>query len=225
MTSRAAYTYFTLLANKLLSNDNVNIDIGRFCYLYNKNALIWLEQRVRKTKANQKIDEIQQLFVKEKPLTLLITFNTHANFAIPYDWFDFSGGFAVCSNPTLGCTDVQINAAQVKNDNQRLILFDENMRPDWDTEWLPITIGQDAIQVYYKDFTVQKFFMDYYRFPRPIDIVGYKKPDGTASVNIDPDIDDIYVNEILDLAVLDVSRIYENQEKAQLDINRIQQEQ
>lgn len=224
MTSIDAYTFFLQLANKLNSNDNVNIDIGRFCYLYNKNALIWLEQRVRKSKATQKIDEIQQLFVKEKPLTLINTVNTHANFAIPDDWFDFSGGFAVCSRET--CSGVQINAAQIKNDNERLTLFDSNTRPDWDTEWLPITIGDDQIQVYFSDFKVDEFFLDYYRFPRSIDIAGYIKPDGiTASTTINPDIDDIYINEILDLAVADVSRIYENQEKLQADLNRIQQEQ
>lgn len=224
MTSGDAYTFFLQLANKLNSNDDVNIDIGRFCYLYNKNALIWLEQRVRKTKSSQKIDEIQQLFVKEAPLTLVNTDNTHANFALPDNWFDFSGGFAVCARGT--CNNIQVNAAQIKNDNERLVLFDENWRPDLDFEWLPITIGEDQVQVYFKDFTIQSFFMDYYRFPRPIDIQGYTKPDGvTASINVDPDIDDIYVNEIIDLAVADVSRIYENQEKAQLDVNRIQQEQ
>jgi hypothetical protein len=67
--------------------------------------------------------------------------------------------------------------------------------------------------------------MDYYRFPKAIDIEGYVKTDGTLSTTIDPDISDIFINEILDLTVLDVSRIYQNQEKAQLDLNRIQQEQ
>ena len=38
-------------------------------------------------------------------------------------------------------------------------------------------------------------------------------------------VDDIYVNHILDLVVADVSRIYQNNEKVQLDLNRIQQEQ
>ena len=223
MTSADAYTFFLQLANKLYSDDNVNIDIGRFCYLYNKNALIWLEQRVRKTKSNQKIDEIQQLFVKEKALTLTGVVNTHANFALPDDWFDFSGGFAICKTAT--CSNIQVNADQVKNDNERLILFDDNWRPNLDFEWLPITIGEDQIQVYFKDFTVEKFYMDYYRFPKAIDIEGYIKPDGTLSTTVNPDIDDIYINEILDLAVLDVSRIYQNQEKAQLDLNRIQQEQ
>lgn len=223
MTSADAYTYFLLLANKLLSNDNVNIDIGRFCYLYNKNALIWLEQRVRKTKATQKIDEIQQLFVKEASLVFVNTKDTYANFALPDNWFDWSGGFAVCSTPT--CKGIQINADQVKNDNERLILFDENWRPDLDFEWLPVTIGEDNVQVYFNGFTVDKFFMDYYRFPRAIEIAGFDRPDGTASITIDPDIDDIYINEIIDLAVADVSRIYENTEKMQLDINRIQQEQ
>lgn len=219
MTSEDAYTTFLLLANKLNSNDNVNIDIGRFVLLYNKQALIWLEQSVRKTKATQKIDEVQFLVRKDVPLTIAGSFNDHVRFNLPDDWFDHIGGYALVHTDT--CKDVLINADQVKNDNERLILFDENWRPDFDFEWLPITIGDGTLQVYFRDFTVDKFFIDYYKYPKDIDIAGYIKPDGTPSITVNPELDDIYVNEIIDLAVADVSRIYQNNEKLPADINRI----
>lgn len=221
MTSHDAYITFLNLANKLNSSDNVNIDIGRFVLLYNKNAKVWLDNMVRKAKSTQKIDEIQQLVKENVEITVSSTHSDHIDFKLPNDWFEHIGGYALCSRGT--CSGRVINSDQVKNENKRLILFDENWRPDFDFEWLPITVGEDKIQVYFKDFTVNKFYIDYYRYPRDIDIAGYIKIDNvTPSSDIDPDLDDIYVNQIIDLVVADVSKIYQNQEKVQLDINRTQ---
>lgn len=221
MTSQEAYVSFLNLANKLNSNDDVNVDIGRFVLLYNKNAKIWLEEKVTKHKTNQSIDNIQQLVREDVQLQAVQSTTDHVDFQVPSDWYENIGGYALCTRET--CINRLINADQVKNEEKRLILFDENWRPDFDFEWLPITIGQNRIQAFFREFTIQSFFIDYYRYPRDIDIVGYVKPDNiTPSTNIDPDLEDIYVNEIIDLVVLDVSRIYQNPEKVQLDINRIQ---
>lgn len=224
MTSSDAYVAFLDLANKLGSNDNINIDIGRFVLLYNKNAKIWLSKTVRHARSTQKIDEIQQLVKEDVQLTPLLTAADHIDFKLPTDWFEHIGGYAVCTKGT--CVGKIINADQAKNEEKRLVLFDENWRPDFDFEWLPISIGQDRIQVFYNDFKIDSFHVDYYRYPKDIDILGYVKPDGTTpSTNVDPDLEDIYVNEIIDLTVADVSRIYQNTEKMPLDLNRIQQEQ
>lgn len=218
MTSQDAYTTFLLLANKLNSNDNVQIDIGRFVLLYNKQALVWLAQSVRKTKYTQEIDEIQRLVVKDKSLAQVGDTDESVKFIFPADCYDFIAGYALTNRDN--CKRV-INASQVKNENERLILFDSNWRPDFDFEWLPVTIGDNTIEVFFRDFKVEGFIANYYRFPTAIDIEGYDKPDGTPSITVDPDIDDIYVNEIIDLVVADVSRIYQNNEKLQPDLNRI----
>ena len=222
MTSQEAYINFLNLANKLNSNDDVNIDIGRFVLLYNKNAKIWLDKKIRKGKSTQAIDEVQQLVKENIPLTISSVESEYVNFNLPADWFEHIGGYALCTQNA--CEGRVINANQVKNDNKRLILFDENWRPDFDFEWLPITIAGDKLQVYYRDFTVQSFNLDYFRYPKDIDIEGYIKADNvTPSLTVNPELDDIYVNEIIDLVVADVSRIYQNVEKMQLDLNRIQQ--
>lgn len=223
MTSVTAYTAFLDLANKLGSNDDVNIDIGRFVLLFNKHAKIWLDINVRKSKATQSIDVVQQLVKKDVLLTVASITDKAVNFKLPTDWFEHSNGYTLCTSGT--CKDKVIYMDQVKNESKRLILFDENWRPDFDFEWLPIAIGQDQLQAFYKDFIIQEAYIDYYRYPTNIDIQGYKNPDGTLSTNVDPDLDDIYVNEIIDLVVADVSKIYQNNDKAQLDLNRIQQEQ
>lgn len=223
MTSLEAYVAFLNLANKLNSNDDINIDKGRFVLLYNKHAKVWLSSRVRQDRATEKIDELQQLIIEEAQLSPVGVSSDHVDFKLPDDWYEHISGYAICSQGP--CKNKVINADQVKNEEKRLILFDENWRPDFDFEWLPITIGEDQIQVFFKNFSVDKFYIDYYRYPKDIDIAGYTRIDGTASVNINPDVDDIYVNQILDLVVADVSRIYQNNEKVQLDLNRIQQEQ
>lgn len=224
MTSQEAYVSFLNLADKLNSNDDVNIDIGRFVLLYNKHAKVWLEQKVRRDRSTRNVDELQQLIREDVPLNAVNVADDHIDFKLPADWYEHISGYALCTRGT--CTGKVINADQAKNEEKRLILFDENWRPDFDFEWLPITVGEDKVQVYYKDFTIDSFKIDYYRYPIDIDIAGYIKPDNiTPSTTINPDLDDIYVNEIIDLVVVDVSRIYQNDQKVQLDLNRIQQEQ
>jgi len=223
VTSLEAYVSFLNLANKLASNDDINIDKGQFVLLYNKNAKVWLSSRVRRDRATQKIDELQQLINENVKLVISGVYNDHVDFKLPDDWFDNISAYAVCSQGS--CKGRVINGDQVKNEEKRLILFDENWRPDFDFEWLPITVGQDKLQAFYKDFTIDDLYIDYYRYPKDIDIQGYTHVNGTSSVDINPDIDDVYVNEIIDLVVADVSRIYQNNEKVQLDLNRIQQEQ
>lgn len=220
MTSNTAYISFLNLANKLNSSDDVNIDPGRFVLLFNKHSRVWLEQKVRKTKATQKIDELQQLVVENFELTGAVDAGQSINFDLPENWFDHIGGYALCTKGS--CKDRLLNMNQVKNDFKRLVLFDANWRPDFDFEWLPVTIGGKVMQVFYTDFTIKKAYVDYYKYPKDIDIEGYIKPDGSFSTTVDPELDDIYVNEIIDLVVADVSRIYQNNEKVQLDINRIQ---
>lgn len=219
MTAVDTYNAFLLLNNKLNSSDNVNIGIGQFVILYNKWAQVWLQQAVRKTKATQKIDEVQFLVRKNVPLAQAGSTTNYVKFKLPDDWYDHIGGYAIVHTAT--CKDVPLNANQVKNDNERLVLFDDNWRPDFDFEWFPITIGDDHIYAYFRNFFVDKLFIDYYRYPKDIDIEGYIKPDGSPSITVDPDLDDIYINEIIDLAVADVSRIYQNPEKLPADINRI----
>lgn len=221
MTAREAYISFLNLANKLNSNDDINIDIARFVLLYNKWAKVWLVSKIRNDRATQKIDESQQLINERVILTPIAVTPEYVNYALPNDWYDYVSGYAICSRGP--CIGKIINADQVKNEEKRLILFDENWRPDFDFEWLPITIGENKIQVYFREFEVNSFYIDYYREPKNIDIAGYQKVDGTQSSDIDPDIYDIYVNEIIDLVVADVSRIYQNNEKVQLDLNRIKQ--
>ena len=223
MTSQEAYVSFLNLANKLNSNDDVNIDIGRFVLLYNKHAKIWLTSNVKKDKATRKVDELQGLIKENILLTRVNTTFNHVDFQLPDDWYDFIGGYALCTRGT--CKDRVIYSDQAKNEEKSLILFDANWRPDFDFEWLPVTIGEDKLQVFFSDFSIQEYYLDYYRYPVDIDIAGYVRIDGTASVDTNPDLADAFVNEIIDLVVADVSRIYQNNEKAQLDINRIQQEQ
>lgn len=111
MTSVTAYTSFLNLANKLNSNDDVNIDAGRFVLLYNKHSRVWLEQKVRKTKATQKIDEIQQLVVENIPLVALADTGNSVDFKLPDDWFDHIGGYALCTRGS--CEHRLLNMNQV----------------------------------------------------------------------------------------------------------------
>ena len=118
MTSQEAYVSFLNLANKLNSNDDVNIDIGRFVLLYNKQAKVWMGQKVRHTRSTQKIDEIQQLIKEDVQLVSVNTTSDHIDFQLPDDWFEHIRGYALCTRDT--CKGKVINADQAKNEEKRL---------------------------------------------------------------------------------------------------------
>jgi hypothetical protein len=75
--------------------------------------------------------------------------------------------------------------------------------------------------VYKTDFNIESVFLTYYRYPKAIDLEGYIKVGGGASVNINPELPDDSVDEVIDMCALEVQRANENIQGFNLSRDRI----
>jgi len=85
-------------------------------------------------------------------------------------------------------------------------------------------LSEGKIFVFKNDFVVDDCYLNYYRSVREIDIEGYIRLDGKPSTNIDPDIQDQYVDEVIDRCALEIIRRYENPDGFQYAKERISTE-
>ncbi|TXH08743.1 MAG: hypothetical protein E6R03_17675 [Hyphomicrobiaceae bacterium] len=219
MTSIEAYKKFELKVNNINTASNIDISIGEFVLIYNEQQNKWTLDRYRGRSKDFDINDIQLLISTDKNLGTGTDAGRFERFSIPSDYLDYISAYAKAKKG--GCTDRVLYAYKVKLNEIDLHLKDENQKPSFEYHETPLTISENSIQVYKTDFAIDSVFLTYYRFPKPIDIAGYTRLDGTASTNVDPELDDISVDYIIDWCALEVQRLAENPQGFQLSANRL----
>jgi hypothetical protein len=100
----------------------------------------------------------------------------------------------------------------VKHGELENFMADANFSPsyEWQTTLAQIT---DNILYIYTDgvFKVDEVFIEYLRYPIPVDIAGYKDFNGNPSVNQDSELRDYLEDEILNAACLELGIATDNQ--------------
>lgn len=219
MTSVEAFKRLLLKVNKNDTNTDIDISKGEFVLLFNEQSKRWL-----KTKLNDKenvidVQDLAEIQVKFKPLEKLDENDEYATFQLPDNFFNYASSYSVCSSGT--CKGVRVFNFPYKPLNENMLLEDYNSSPSLDFEETVVDLSEGKIFVFKTDFTVDKVFLNYYRPVVDIDIVGYVRLDGKQSTNIDPNVQDQYVDEILDRCALEIIRRYENPDGFQLAKERI----
>lgn len=208
-------------AEENMTNGGIKLDKARFVQLFNdeQNRLV---RYILDKKNEEDIRYIQKLVVYSKGLQK----NTDRGnpesslFLIPSDFFAFSNISGVFRKGE--CSVLDFNMWEVKNENPHELLADEFNKPDFDFRETFYTIGEDSIRVYKSDFSVEKVFMTYYRYPRAVDIEGYIRSDNTDSTNIDPEFDDKIVGMILNMVEKQFALNESEYHRYQLDSNNVQ---
>lgn len=208
-------------AEENMTNGGIKLDKARFVQLFNdeQNRLV---RYILDKKNEEDIRYIQKLVVYSKELQK----NTDRGnpesslFLIPSDFFAFSNISGVFRKGECSASD--FNMWEVKNENPHELLADEFNKPDFDFRETFYTIGEDSVRVYKSDFSVEKVFMTYYRYPRAVDIEGYIKSDNTDSTNIDPEFDDKIVGMILNMVEKQFALNESEYHRYQLDSNNVQ---
>lgn len=216
MTSVEAFKKFQVELNKVDTEDNIDISPGEFVLIYNKWQNKWFEKQYR-NKSTRYVDDVQQLINTDKILEKSSTNEDFSEFKLPSDYFDY-----IRSN-SIGSTDSckrNLYNIEVKIINLDLYLNDEYHSPSFEYKQTIVFIASDKIRAYKKGFEIDNLLLTYYRYPKQIDIEGYIRIDQTESTNIDPELSDNYVDEIIDMCVTDVQRIYENGDGFNLSQNR-----
>lgn len=118
---------------------------------------------------------------------------------------------------------IWINRDLAKHGDLQFILNNSNFKPSFEYQETFNTLSSDRISVYTDGtFTPKQVFISYLRYPKYIDKVGYINLQGQESVDQDCELEDYLEDELVDLAVLNLSQYTENASAAQSAQFRIQ---
>ncbi len=219
MTSKEAYKKFELKFNNANTSSSIDFSVGEFVLLFNDQQMIWTLGRVEGRGKLYEINDIQFLIEPETPLTGRTEQDRYTSFDLPTDYINYISSYSLATKG--GCSGRVVYSNQVKLNDIDLRLRDEFTKPSFEYHETPVTVSKDQVQIYTDDFTVDKLYLTYYRYPKSIDLVGYTRLDGTASTTIDPELYDQAADEVINLCVLEAQRIASNTEGFQLSVNRV----
>jgi hypothetical protein len=221
MTSLEAYKKFLLKINKNDTNSNINISKGQFVLIFNEQKRNWLKITIEKDQSSDLINYIEEILVLNKPLIKLKDYPDRSVFTTPHDYFSYVNSYSLATKGT--CTGIKLYNWDIKPKNTNMDLLDEDNNPSFEYRETFLNLSQSGIEVYKKDdFVIDEVYLDYYRQPVNIDLVGYIKIDGTPSITVNPDMEDENVEEIIDMCAVEVQRNYQNTEDYQLAQTREQ---
>ncbi len=214
MTPLETYKQFLLRINKNDTNKNINVPRGEFVLLFNEQRLKWLDDIVKDKVSTDEIEDIAELYKPDTELTLATTNPLFSEFTLPTDYFRRTSVYCLASKGE--CTNNVMVAWDFKPKNKDFNIQNSNEDPSFEYQETKYSIKGATIVLYKKDFNIDKVFLSYYSQPIALDIAGYKRLDGSTSVDQATDLVDINVGEVLDRCAAVVLGRYQNVEGFQL---------
>lgn len=198
LTVSECYLMALQKAEENATNGGIKLDRARFIQLFNA-AQVRLVRSILDLRSTNDIQYIQKLLVYSEPLAKKEDYAVDEGtaFSLPSDFLFFSNVTGTFSDGECSASDFEME--QVKNEDVHKLLADVYNRPDFGYRYTFYTVGESSVRVYTDGFTVDALYLTYYRFPKDVDISGYIHADGTASSDIDPELDDNLVYHILDM--------------------------
>lgn len=219
-TSLGAYEQLLLKVNRNDSNSNIHVPRGKFVNVFNEQQRNWLKNKLASDLSSDDVDGLSDLLQDDIPLDKIQTHKDHVDFTLPEDFYSFAASYSIASRGD--CLNRPIVNWNTKGKNIRLLLQDDNSSPSFDYEETLLSIASKRVRIYFTDFTVDEVYLSYYRLAKDIDLEGYVKIDGTQSATIDPELDDVAVDEIVSRCALEIMRNNENAEGFQFAKERTQ---
>ncbi len=221
-TASQCYLIALQKSEQNLTNGGIKMDKARFVQLFNseQNRLI---QYILGEKINENIRKIQQLVVYYKKLSSggFRSVPKCDMFDLPDDYFAFSN---ISARFIRGrCLAEDFSLFEVKNEDVNEFLSDENHKPSFEYRETFYTIGQESVAVYKDDFDIESVFLTYYRYPKQINLEGYRMADGSQSYNSDPELDDKLIDEILNMVQKQYALNENEPQRYQFDSNNVNQ--
>jgi hypothetical protein len=123
------------------------------------------------------------------------------------------------------CKDrrIWINRDLAKHGDLQFILNNDHYKPSFEYQETFNILSSDEISIFTDGtFTPKEICVSYMRYPVYIDKEGYVKFDGTASEDVDCELETYLEDELLDLTVQNLAMFTENQSAVQNAAYRIQ---
>lgn len=221
MTSEQAYKQFLLKINKNDTNSNIKINKGHFVLIFNEQARAWIYEKLKEDTDNNEKNYFSKLLIFDEPLVKIKDSENFSSFLLPKNYLSIESAYSIAEKE--GCKRKLFNF-DFKSMNRNIIEQDLNNNPSFEYETTIFNLSNDNILVFKTDFSIEEEYITYYRLPIEIDIKGYIKVDGTQSNNINPELDDKYVEEILNRCVVEVQTNYSDLQNLQASQNRVQKD-
>lgn len=213
MTAAESYLLFLLKVNKNDTNANIHISKAEFVKLFNEEQRRWLNEKLKAKLDSDEVNDLSELLVPFTKLKRESKFDFYIDYAVPDNFFAI-GSFYIIAQRNI-CKRV-LEPQWVNMKNLMSLLLDRYDAPSFDFERTLVTFAANRLQVYMKDFDIADTYISYYRMPDDIDMADYIKEDGSSSSNIDPELQDMYVEQIINRCARSVIANYENPEGFQL---------
>jgi hypothetical protein len=218
-----AYRRFLNKVNKNDSNADLNIDLARFVISYNEEQDRWQAQSLSAKGDSSLLDDLSFLLTSNERHNP-IRANIHKDrvvFPLPKDLFRYEWSRTWAS--TDKCSRFLDNQRAAPR-NLPLLLRDAFNDPSFETEETVVNFTSGGMEVSKKDFEIDYVEITYYRKLKRIDIVGYIHTDGTPSTSIDPELDDRFVDQIVNRMADEFNRKVDNREGLPMSRDRVRTE-
>lgn len=196
MTSEESYQKYLTLSESNGTTNKISTDRGRYAIKHNLSQNKMIEWFIE----NNHSDEnryIQQIKVKTL-LEQLQNKEDRTDFSLPKNYFDFIDLKVFASNSK--CKNREMTSREVKGANVNLLYNDFYNRPSFKYSDTFYTIGNDTVQIYRDDFTIEKPELSYYRYPKQITLVNPDNPESKFTEG-QLDFDDKFNNRVILMAV------------------------
>ena len=221
MKIEEAYIRFVDIVNRNMTNNNVNVDKIRFIFLFNSASIKYLSWILEKRNEDD-IRQVAPFLVLDSALKVADMQPEFDKYKLPKDYFDLANVSVFASKGS--CINQKMFTFEVKSENTEELLSDENNKPSFEYRETFYLTASDRLIVYKDNFSIDSVILAYYRYPKKVDIEGYFKEDGKASVNIDPEFSDRAIEKILLIMAKDFTATNGDTTGFQLNTARIDSE-
>ena len=223
--------------NKLSTNEHQQIPLEDKILALNEAQIKLIKQKVDGQSTvsglgldafKKRYEDLQKLVVNYKDLSLVLKNAKLNQYAADLSLLTPKYMFYVDSYviATKGlCVDRQIwiNKDLSKHGDLSLLLNNDHYKPSFEYQETFNSLSSNEMSIYTDGtFTPSKLWVSYMRYPVYIDKVGYIRFDGTASTNVDCELELYLEDELLDLTVQNLAMYTENQSAVQMAAYRIQ---
>lgn len=196
MLVEQAYQKYLNKVEKNGVNDNISTDRGRFVILYNESQNK-IQESLLDRRGEDDIRYIQKPLVPNKEISSKTKTEQYYKFPLPGDYFDFANVYASCSKDS--CSSQKIDLFPMKEEDKNEVLQDEFNKPSFLWRESLYTIGSDAINVYYDDFSVDNISLSYYRYANQIVLLDPDDPESQFNETQKIEFDDKLTDRIISL--------------------------
>lgn len=223
--------------NKLSTNEHQQIPLEDKILALNEAQIKLIKQKVDGQNTisglgldafKKRYEDLQKLVVMYKELSLVLKnsvinqWSADLSLLTPKYMF-YVDAYVIASKGLCINRQIWINKDLSKHGDISLLLNNNHYKPSFEYQETFNSLSSNELSIYTDGtFTPNKVWVSYMRYPVYIDKVGYVKFDGTASTNVDCELELYLEDELLDLTVQNLAMYTENQSAVQSATYRIQ---